>query len=162
VRRLIRKSLYREVASNYAGLILFLAPEKLKLLEQRFVQNIRDYAQTSAFDYAKTQQEIVLGMKEWSAIEQIYKSLKRIIDKPGVEIPDMAFPEGYAVAVQQGIGVISAIEEAVLGGTLSIRMLSRVTPDITPRLSEIQRGKRRRSLEIYEEIERGRWDELLK
>lgn len=90
LRKLLRKNLYREIAHNYVGLIMFLAPEKLSILEHRFAENIRDYAHTSVFEYAQKQQEIAFGLKEWGTIEHIYKNLKKIIDKPQEGLPDLA------------------------------------------------------------------------
>jgi len=145
LRRLIRKSLYREIASNYCGLIMFLDPARLSLLEHRFVHNMRDYAHTSAFDYAQTQQSIVFGMKEWGLIEQIYKNLKRIIDKPEAGLPDISFL-GASYASIPGKNLISMIEEAAIGGTLSIPLFSKVTPDISNRLRENQKWETKKEL----------------
>jgi hypothetical protein len=159
-RQLIRKNLYREIAHNYCGLIIFLNPEKLALLEPRFLQNIRDYAQQSVFQYAENQQELVFGMKEWGTIEHLYRALKKIIDKPGPEVPDFAFLN-CSITAQQGKTVISMIEETALCGELRIRLFGKVSPDISKRLKEIKRGKRKKSSEIYAEFERAAIEDLV-
>jgi hypothetical protein len=159
-RRLLRKSLYGELARNYSGLVMFLAPEKLKLLEHRFLENIKEWAGTPAYDYARSQQELFFGLKEWSAIVQINESLKKLLEGKFDALPDIGMM-GVSFAGTQGKNLISMIEEAALGGTLSIRLFSGVIPDISNRLREIKSGKRKKSSETYAEIERRFLDEVL-
>jgi hypothetical protein len=158
LRRLLRKNLYREIAHNYVGLVMFLAPEKLSILEHRFVENMRDYGHTSVYEYAQKQQEISFGLKEWGTIELIYKYLKKIMDKQEA-LPDLALL-GSSYASIPGKNLISMIEEAALQDELKIRLFSKVSPDISKRLREIKSGKRRKSSEIYEEIDRKAMDDL--
>lgn len=158
-KRPLIKKLYGELAHNYSALVFFLLPEKLAILEQQFAENIKTTARTPVYDYARTQQELCFHIEEWDAFVEINESLKRLLRK---NFDSASYTQmGVSYAAQLGKNLISLIEETILGGSLNMRQFSKVTPDITGRLLEIKKGKRKKSSEIYEAIESKALDDLI-
>jgi len=137
--RLLRRSLYAEMAHNYLGLRTCLAPEYLSLLEHKFADNVTQYTRVQAYRYAKEQHRLFLGLREWSQITSIYEPLLRIT---GAQSPS-------AVKASQAKALIVLVEEATLSNFLNLKQFSKVAPDITPLIREIKEGKRKKSSEIY-------------
>lgn len=139
-RRQLRKALYAEMAHNYSGLLTCLIPQHLALLEHRFAENVCEYTRVQVYQDAKQQHHLFLGVKEWSQITRIYEPLLRIIAS---DLPS-------AVKASQAIAIIIVLEESILSNFLSLKLFSKVNPDISGSIREIKYGKRKRSAEVYQ------------
>jgi hypothetical protein len=105
----------------------------------RFADNVQQYTRVRAYQYAKEQHRLFLGLKEWSQITSIYEPLLRIT---GSQLPS-------AVKASQAKALIVLVEEATLSQFLNLKQFSKVAPDITPLICEIREGKRKKSSEIF-------------
>jgi hypothetical protein len=127
------------MAHNYLGLLSFLEQTHLDLLEPRFAENIRGHASLQAYEHAKSQPHLFLELDEWSQIKNIDEFLLRIVNS---QLPSH-------MAANQGKALLTIIEESILSDFLSLKLFSHVKPDISQLIKQIQKGKRKTSLESY-------------
>jgi hypothetical protein len=149
-RRRLRRNLYSEVAHNYLSLLSFLDPTYLALLEARFGENIEANARFQVYEHAKAQNHLFLELKDWSQITHIYEFLLQIVNS---KVPSH-------IKASQGKGLLAMIEESILSGSLSLKLFSRIKPDISGLMRQIKNGARRRSLDVYGTAERTLSDEI--
>lgn len=157
-RRLLRRSLYDELAINYGWLTALLAPEKLTLLEPRFAENIKEHASLHVYEHALENKDLFLGLNERGMITEINTTLKKLLEMDSHLMPGYEF---VPLAATQGKALIAMIEGAVNTKKLSIKLLRKVNSRIGKKLQDIKAGRIRRSFEIYEEIDKRATDQLL-
>lgn len=157
-RRLLRRTLYEELATNYGWLTAFLEPERLSLLEHRFAENIREHASLQVYEHALENKELFFGLKERGVITEINTALKKLLEMDPKQMPGYEF---VPFAALMGKQLISNIEGAVISARLSLRFIEKVTPAVGKKLSDIKTGKVRRTSEIYDEIEKRLTDEVV-
>lgn len=137
--RQLRRNLYSEIAHNYLGLLSFLDPRYLALLESRFAENIQRHARVLVYEHAKTRHALFLELKDWSQITYIYDALLQIVNSG---IPSH-------IKASQGKGLLTLIEGSILSGSLSLKLFSSVKPDISGLIEQIKKGTCKKSLDVY-------------